>query len=120
MMKIRYSKAFMEKFGKTVLERKNEIFIERLKPVDFNLFDYLIDWKTRKRVNLIKWLDEQVTASFGDSIVEENGWKNMEFDKAALSILRWVKSNYTYVGDLQNWDCDEKWASFPVTILVLF
>lgn len=111
-MKIKYSKAFMEKFGETVLNRKNEIFVERLKPTGFNLFDYLIDWKTRKRVHLVNWLKNQIDGLDVHYIVEQNGWYDLDNDDKALAILRWVYSNYTYVGDQQLWDVGEKWATF--------
>lgn len=114
---MKFSNKFMEKFGNLVFSRKNELFQKRLLPTNFNLFSYLIDWKTRKRVHLVNWLKGQVNDSFGDQLVIDNGWHLMKPDVAIVSIQKWVINNYSYVGDEVTWDCKEKWATFKESFI---
>lgn len=112
MPKIKYSRAFMDKFGETVLNRKNEIFTDQFRTAGFNLFDYLINWKTRKRVSLTPWLKSQIDSPFANGLIAENKWKDMSADDTALAILRFVKRVYTYEGDSETWGTPEAWATF--------
>ena len=112
-MKITWSKKLIEKFGSVVYGRRNELFVSFLEPTDFNLLDYLIDWQYRKSVNLVNWLSSQIEDEFGNDIVKTNDWKSIsDPDKRMIAIQRFIFQNYTYIGDKENYNADEHWATF--------
>jgi len=118
-MKINFSKAFMEKFGDVVFKKKEENLKKNLMPTAWyiNLLKYPIDWKTRRKVHLVHWLKDQVESDFIKSIVEKEKFKDVkDLDDRMFSIFRWVCRTLRYVGDKQNWDVGEYWATAQETI----
>ncbi len=102
----------MEKFGKTILDRKNDLFRNYLTTTNINPFYYLINWKdTRTRVNLMRWVSKQVKeTSIADQIIIDNGWDKIDdHDKLILKILVWVYKNFKYIGDKEAWGTPEHW-----------
>jgi len=111
-MKISWSEALMKKFGEFVFAEKNTIFQNRLKYVNVNLFNYLIDWRIREGVNLRDWLAKQVADPFGEEIVLFNNWREIKnIDDRMFAIFRFVYSQYNYISDDKNWETPEHWSS---------
>ena len=111
-MKIVYSKAFMEKFGQIVYNRQNEIFETRLKPTNANPFNFLLDWRVRKAVNLKNWLAEQINEPLAKTLVDEQHFLNYaSLDDRITKIQQYVMLLGKYVGDQEEWGTPEHWSS---------
>lgn len=82
------------------------------------VLNWLIDWKYRQIVNLPKWLAQQVTSENDlDILVQLEGWKTTKIPdhEKAIQILRWIKGNIRYIGDIQSWQNEEKWQDALIT-----
>lgn len=77
-----------------------------------SIINYIIDSKYRKSVELKGWLREQV---LNPSIEVTNMAKEIEssddYDIQIMNILRYVRQNITYIGDLNNWNMSEYWQT---------
>lgn len=106
----------MKVFGDTVYDAKNKIFVKQLKPTAWyiDVYNYMIDWKTRKKVHLVNWLKNQLVESDSvlTNILLEFNLLGDTDDETILNILRWVKDYYVYVGDVETYDAKEYWATF--------
>lgn len=71
---------------------------------------YIINSKYRKSVELKKWIKEQIDNP--EPRVEQvaNRIKTVDdLDKQVVNVLRFVRQNIQYKGDLQSWDIQERW-----------
>jgi len=119
-MKFNYSKKFIEKHGEVVISRKNELFQEQLIPTAWyiDVYKYMIDWKTRKKVHLVNWLKEQVDSELVQDIVKTKKWNAYEYgsDETMFSIFRFICGRYEYHGDPELWDAKERWATIQESL----
>lgn len=71
---------------------------------------YMLDWKTRKQVNLEQWIKDNLSIPF--QIYEDLAdIKDMKTDDKMKAILRYVHTKITYVSDKVTWGVEEKWQT---------
>lgn len=76
------------------------------------LISWLIDWKYNRIVKLSPWLEEQVkNPSFEVLQAVDKITTHKDMDAQAHAVLKWVKSNLVYQGDLKTWDIQEYWQT---------
>lgn len=75
------------------------------------IFYYMIDWRTRKQVNLLKWLRNSMALP-GDLLIKTQHISLIEGNKAKiLAILDFVHRSIDYKSDKVVWDVEEKWQT---------
>ena len=108
-MVIRFSKKFMEKFGKTVHEGWRERTLVR------KIVYYFIDWRNRKKAtNLQKWVKKQIDNPSPELVKLANNLKADFNDLTMINILRWVMFNAKYISDKEKWDTPEYWETAEI------
>ena len=72
---------------------------------------YMIDWRTRKQVNLQNWLKAHLEAP-GEAITQLDHISDLKTNRAKIrQIMRFVHTNIKYKKDKEQWDVEEKWQT---------
>lgn len=110
MVFIKYSKAFIKKFG-YLLDRYLPLRVKQT--AYYNVF-------TRgkyRRVTLSKWLNQQVVNASPEMKVLAKKLKKRSHDRTALSVLRYVIQNTKYFTDIDSrWKVQEHWQEAQATL----
>lgn len=78
---------------------------------------WMIDWKLRKSVKLVDWLEEQIKNASEDFIKIASEITNEKTnDKKMTDILRWVEDNITYRADDDTWKMPDYWQTIDETL----
>ncbi len=72
-------------------------------------FRYMIDSKYRKRQRISQYLEEQVKNASPSTYKIALELRGQDEEKGIINILKWVKKNFTYKTDNQNYGRVEKW-----------
>lgn len=103
MKPIKYSEAFMAKFGHLIHRSMDDMWSR-------NVIRYRLDWRYKAHVDLQKWLNDQMSNEIIQGIAAR--FMNLPSNDAkVLEILRWVKSHVVYIRDIKVWYVKEKWQT---------
>jgi len=102
----------MNKIQKTLVET---IFkgVE-VKGLIHTAFRYMIDSKYRKKVLISKYLEEQLVNVPADLYIQSRVLRGKTADQTIVNILKWVRKNYKYKRDKDNYGRLEYWANIRV------
>lgn len=109
-MIIKYSNKIMERFGNEIFNYMQTLSVDKF-------VTYMIDWRYRKAVHLKSWIKNQVDNPT-EKVLEAVGQisKKDNYDKQMIEILKWVKINHVYKGDIDVWNIGEKWQTVDETL----
>lgn len=96
---------------------KPEVYDGLQDSIPYFLINYCINSDLRKAVKLQDWIKEQVDFALPEVIDFCSNIKDEDdYDLQMMNILRYVKDNITYIGDIQQWKMNEYWARAFETI----
>jgi len=111
---IKFSKKFLKKAGM-------ELFAEEYRrPFLWSIFMYMIDHRTRKIVNIQRWLKQQLKDSENNEEMLKiiNNCRKRTDDQTVISLLSWVIDNITYMKDSERYKSPEVWQTPEETLLL--
>lgn len=104
-MLLRFSDALMEKHGETIFEYIPSLSINKI-------LTYVLNSDYRKAIILKDWIKRQVenpTEIIQQIVMEITS--SDDYDRQMDYIYRWVKSNFHYLGDPEQWKMSEYWQT---------
>lgn len=81
--------------------------------------DWMIDYKTRRKVKLTKFLKDQLENPNEKilKIIRDNKLNTGKYETRIIKCLRWVTQNIIYGSDVCVWGVSEYWATYDQTIM---
>lgn len=109
----------MIKTDKKIMDTLLQVYFDKkLKETSFynTVYFYMIDYRERQRVKVSKFLDDQVSNPSMAMVDLANSLKKRTRDATVINILQYVKKNFRYKLDQDNYGTTEYWAQVGETI----